>query len=86
MISPRFLVVSRGPAETMHFDIVVAGNEALAADKVRHTRKGSKVAAKEKGRAPIVLSLKDVKDIASAMEWKADDLVERKFRCLLKTS
>lgn len=83
MISPRFLVITRGPAETMHFDIVIAGNEALAADRVRQMRKGTKVAAKDKGRAPITLSLKDVKAIASALEWKPDEDIERKFRCLL---
>ena len=41
MISPRFLVITRGPAETMHFDIVLAANEALAADRVRQTRRGA---------------------------------------------
>ena len=82
MISPRFLVITRGPAETMHFDIVLAANEALAADRVRQTRRGAKVAARDKGRAPIVLSLADVKAIASALEWKPDEDIERKFRTL----
>lgn len=84
MISKRYLVVSRGPAERLHFDIVVAKNKALAEDKVREARKGTKTSARNKGWAPVALEEEEVRKIANAMEFKSDELVEERFKLLRK--
>lgn len=82
MISPRFLVISRGPAGRLHLDIVLALNEALAEDRVRQMRRSTKVGAAGRGWDPIAISLTDVRSIASALEWKPDKDIERKFNSL----
>jgi hypothetical protein len=86
LLSKRYLVVSRAPAGRLHFDIVVARNEALAEDKVRSMRRGVKVGAGERCQYPVAMSLEQMREVLSAMEGKPDEAVERKFMKLLETS
>ena len=84
MSPKRYLVVSRGPAALLHFDVVIARNEALAEDRVRQMRKGLKVKARDRAKDPVALSVEEVRSILDAMVCKGSEDVEKKFQSLLK--
>jgi hypothetical protein len=72
--SSKFLVVSRGPDHTLHFDLIPALSKEKAEDYVTHLRNCHLIRSrKEKCWGAIALSLSEVNEMTEALNSKSSE-------------
>ena len=78
----RHLVISPGLGSTIHLDLVIAASPREAQRRVKYARspRGTSVPANICTGTPVALSAEDAYEILSALLFKSEDAIERRFQ------